>query len=199
LLTASPEQLLPTILSRCLRINFGRLAAEAEPPFRKTLLPLLLEHSAPQTSPVFRAYRLHAAITGILRQTRDAISQQIQTETNLDRYEELDPKVRERLEKEMEARITGQYRGALAQLLEELQSWWADLLLCAAGADDAKLVHRDHAAQLRRAVAGLSFADAAHNLDAIEQIGNHISRNIPETLAFEVGLLKLRAAGAKHS
>jgi hypothetical protein len=38
---------------------------------------------------------------------------------------------------------------------------------------------------------GLTYPQACHDLEAIEQIRDSLSRNISETLAFEVGLLKL--------
>jgi hypothetical protein len=37
----------------------------------------------------------------------------------------------------------------------------------------------------------LTVPQACHNLEAVEQIRDSLSRNISETLAFEVGLLKL--------
>ena len=44
---------------------------------------------------------------------------------------------------------------------------------------------------MRAATARLTCPQACHNLEAIEQIRDSLSRNIAETLAFEVGLLKL--------
>ena len=102
--------------------------------------------------------------------------------------------MRERLEEQMEARIEGEYRAAREQVLEEIYRWFGDLLLCVEGADDPLLAHPDQSATARRIAHGLTATRACHNLEAIEQIRDSLSRNISETLAFEVGLLKLTPA-----
>ena len=191
LLTADPQRLLPTILSRCLRISFGPVTASAASPYRAKLFPLLGKFSAGGEAKVANSYRLLTELTGLLQEIRSETRARIEAEMNLDRYEELEPKVRERLEEQLEARIEGEYRAARERVLEEMYSWFGDLLLCTEGADDDLLAHPDRAVASRRAASGLTCPQACHNLDAIEQIRDSLSRNISETLAFEVGLLKL--------
>ena len=53
------------------------------------------------------------------------------------------------------------------------------------------LEHPDQLAALRQAATDLTPARAGTNLEAIEQIREALGRNINETLALEVGLLKL--------
>ena len=191
LLTADPQRLLPTILSRCLKISFGPIAAQARSAHAEKLLPLLARFSATGEEKVAGSYRLLAELTALLQQLRSETRTRIEDEANLDRYEELEPKVRERLEEQLEARIEGEYRAARERLLEEMYNWFGDVLLCAEGADDKLLAYPDQAAAARRTAGGLTAPQAFHNLDAIEQIRDSLSRNISETLAFEVGLLKL--------
>ncbi|MEI6084821.1 MAG: DNA polymerase III subunit delta' [Verrucomicrobiota bacterium] len=187
LLTAQPQRLLTTILSRCLKISFGAVA-RAESPYRARLVPVLSGFSSRSVAGV---YQLHAAVTGLLQKVREEIREQVETEQNLDRYSELDPKVRERLETQCEARIEGEYRAAREQVLEELYSWFGDVWLCVEQAETGLLEHPEHLAVLQAAAADLAPARAAGNLDAIEQIREALTRNINETLALEVGLLKL--------
>ncbi len=189
LLSAEPQRLLPTILSRCLRISFGS-AGKATSAYRARVLPVLTREAAG----VAGVYRRLAELTALLQSVRDEIRQQIEAEENLDRYEELDPKVRERRERQIEARVEGEYRAAREQVLEELYAWHADLLLCVEGADKSLLEHVDQAGLLQRRAAGLDYARAAGQLDAIEQAGDALARNVSETLALEVGLLKLAVA-----
>ena len=191
LLTADPQRLLTTILSRCLRISFGPITGSARSPHGAKLLPLLATFSTSREERVAQSYQLLAELTALLQEIRTETRARIEAELNLDRYEELEPKVRERLEEQMEARIEGEYRAARNQLLEEMYSWFGDLLLCAEGADNELLAYPDQAVAARRAATGLTCPQACHNLDAIEQIRESLSRNISETLAFEVGLLKL--------
>src|SRR5439155_21476530 len=132
LLTTQPQRLLPTILSRCLRISFGA-TEQAESPYRTRLLPLLATFSAGEQRGVAPAYQFLAELNAFLQETREEIRTRVEAEQNLDRYEELDPKVRERLETQMEARIEGEYRAAREQVLEEIYAWFGDLLLCVEG------------------------------------------------------------------
>jgi DNA polymerase-3 subunit delta' len=191
LLTADPQRLLPTILSRCLRISFGPIAAVARSPYSLKLLPVLARFSATGEGKVAGGYQLLAELTGLLQEVRTETRARVEAEMNLERYEELEPKVRERLEEQLEARIEGEYRAAREQVLEEMYGWFGDVLLCAEGADDQLLAHPDLATAARQVAAGLTCPQACHNLEAIEQIRDSLSRNIAETLAFEVGLLKL--------
>jgi len=191
LLTADPQRLLPTILSRCLRISFGPTTDRAASPYRAQLLPLLAKFSAAGEEKVANSYQLLAELTALLQEIRKETRARVEAEMNLDRYEELEPKVRERLEEQLEARVEGEYRAARERLLEEMYSWFGDLLLCAEGADDKLLTHPDQAPAARRVAMGLTYLQACDDLEAIEQIRDSLSRNISETLALEVGLLKL--------
>ena len=191
LLTADPQRLLPTILSRCLRISFGPITAGVTSSYGAQLLPLLAKFSATPEERISHSYRLLSELTALLQEIRNETRARVEAEVDLDRYEELEPRVRERLEEQMEARIEGEYRAAREQVLEEMYSWFGDLLLCAEGADDQLLAHPDQATTTRRIADGLTSSLACRNLEAIEQIRNALARNISETLAFEVGLLKL--------
>ena len=190
LLTAEPQRLLPTILSRCLRIGFGPVA-ETVSPYREQLLPILTRFA--DARGVAGAYQMLVALTGLLQQLKEQTRQTAEAEANLDRYDKLDAKLKDRLEEQLEARIAGEYRSAREQVLEELYSWFADVLLCVEQADTSLLEHPDQLAALKRAATNLSPDRAGTNLDAIEQIRESLSRNISETLAFEVALLKVAA------
>ena len=63
LLTAEPQRLLPTILSRCLRIAFGPVAG-AVAPYRAQVVPVLTDWAGARG--VAGAYQLHAALTALL-------------------------------------------------------------------------------------------------------------------------------------
>jgi DNA polymerase III subunit delta' len=193
LLSAEPQRLLPTILSRCLKISFGEMT-RAESPYRAKLLPLLVRFSTQNERGITHTYRLLSELSALLQEIRAEIRARAEAEENLERYEELDPQVRERMEGQMDARIEGEYRAAREQVLEEIYMWFGDVLLCVEGADKNLLEHPDmiHAAQ--RVATGLTYTRASANLDAIEQIRESLARNISEPLALEVGLLKIGTA-----
>ena len=191
LLCSEPQRLLPTILSRCLKISFGSITGRGESPYHAKLLPLLAKFPARGEPRIVNSYQLLAEATALLQEIRNATRNRIEAEVNLGRYEELESNVRERLEDQMEARIEGEYRAAREQLLEEMYRWFGDVLLCTEGVDEALLAYPDRAAAARRVAAGLTHRQACNNLDAIERIRDSLSRNISETLALEVDLLKL--------
>jgi DNA polymerase-3 subunit delta' len=191
LLCSAPQRLLPTILSRCLKVSFGPVAEQGGSAYGGKLLPWLAKFSAHGDEQIANSYQLLAEVTGLLQEIRNETRNRVEAEVNLDRYEELESNVRERLEDQTEARIEGEYRAAREQVLEEMYGWFGDVLLCTEGADEKLLAHPDQAAAVRRVGARLTTQKAMQNLDAIEQIRDSLSRNISETLALEVGLLKL--------
>jgi len=193
LLTGEPQRLLPTILSRCLRISLGAVARTASP-YRERVLPVLVAFAEAGDRSLAAVYRLHAALIGLLAALREETREAVETEVNLDRYTELEPKVRERLEKELDARITGEYRGAREQVFEELYNWFGDVLLCVEQAAVELLEHPGQMPALQRAAATLSWRQAAAQLDAIEEVREAVARNVNEALALEVGLLKLASS-----
>jgi DNA polymerase-3 subunit delta' len=195
LLSAEPQRLLPTIRSRCLSVALGPVGRAATEQ-RMAVLPLLVKFSAADNSRIVTAYKLLAELTALLQQIREDIHARVESEADIERYDELEPQVRERLEQQVAARIEGEYRAAREQVLEELYAWFADVLLCVEGADAGLLEHGDAIAALRRAAHGLDYERAAANLDAVELIRDSLARNISEPLALEAGLLKLARPSA---
>jgi len=187
LLTAEPQRLLPTILSRCLRLSFGAIRAERTPEQERTV-SLLAEFSAVQPRGIVHVYRLHAALTKLLEEMRLATEQSDEFPQPPDA---LEPEAREKLEKERAAAVEGEYRRRRELVLEELYTWFADVLLCVCGAGSGALVHADREADVRRAAEKLSYERAVAYLDAVERIRDALDRNINESFALEVGLLKL--------
>lgn len=195
LLTSEPQRLLPTIVSRCLRIHFGQTGKASETPHRAPVERMLKDWAGG----VVGAYQVLAQVMSLLQKLREEISARVEAEANLDRYKELDPKVRERMEDEMQARVEGEYRGERERVLEEIYSWWSDQLLCVVGSEDRLLEHTGQAEVLRRAASGLSVTSALSGLEAVERIRDALARNVSEALALEVGLLNLAMAQAPQS
>ena len=191
LLCSAPQRLLPTILSRCLKISFGPVAGREESSYAGKLLPSLAKFSARGPERIASSYRLLAEISALLQEIREETRLRVETEMNLDRYEELESNVRERLEDQLEARIEGEYRAAREQVLEEIYSWFGDVLLSSVGVDPQLLAHPDRATAARGVAAGVTYDKAMRNLEAVQQIRDSLSRNISETLVLEVGLLML--------
>jgi DNA polymerase-3 subunit delta' len=197
LLSAEPQRLLPTILSRCLTVSLGVEAGVARPEreWVAALLRGFFDRGDHRT--VAGIYRLHAALGDRLQQLRDDVRRRLEAEANEDRYRELDPEIAERLNRELAARVEGQYRAGRERLLEELYAWFGDVLLCAEGAESRLLNHPAEEPLLRRVAADVTAAGALAQLEALDQIAEAWQRNVSDALALEVGLLKLlRGSGA---
>lgn len=192
LLTAEPQRLLPTILSRCLKMPFDR-GERGSGPYRAVLAPVFEQLATARTARVPAAYGALAKLTAVLRDEQERI--RADAERSRESWGELDAETRKKLEDQLAARLEGEYRGARAAVMEELSSWFRDVLLCVQGADPRFLVHRDSLPLLQAAAAGLSYAQAEAKLEALEGIHDALARNIAEVFALEVGLLKLVQEG----
>jgi len=187
LLTTEPQSLLPTILSRCLRVSFGAVRG-GRTPEQQQVASWLAEFTSMRPRGVVHIYRLHAALTKLLGDMRKKIEENTE---EVDPHGELTPEARGKLEEERIAQIEGEYRGQRELVLEELYTWFADVLLCVIGADTTLLAHPEHLADLQRAAVGLTYEQATAHLDAVEGIRDALTRNLTEAFALEVGLLKL--------
>ncbi len=198
LLTAEPQRLLPTILSRCLRLSFEANGTPSASPYRERLVPLLAQFAAQQRAAgrVPAAYGLATQLTALLAEERTRIRTELEDGADWLKYGELDAKQRDRLTEQLEARIEGEYWAAREKVLEDLYRWFADVLLCVRGADETLLEYRAALGELRVAAAGLTEVAAFAQLAAVEQMRDWLSRNIPESQALEVGALQL-ARGAE--
>ncbi len=195
LLTTQPDRLLTTIRSRCLRLSFGN-DTPVEPPYRADVARLLTEFSESNLPRIPRCYRLLTGLTGLLQTIRADIGDRIKVEAKLETYDEMESAVREKREEQMEARIEGEYRGAREQILSDLEAWFADILLCVEGADDAFLVHAGSAPLLRRVAGRIGHDQAVSNLAALERLRDGLRGNITDVFAFEAAILRLDAGHA---
>ncbi len=190
LLSSEPQRLLPTILSRCLKVSFGA-TEEASSGLGSQLVPLLARLLDPQQRGVACVYQVLAEVTAILQQIRTGLRAAIEAEESSESAQDLDPKQREQLEDQREARLEGEYRAKREQVLEVIYAWFGDVLLCSEGADAELLEFPEFTAAAKRAAAALTQGRASANLDAIEGIRESLARNVSEALALEVGLLKI--------
>lgn len=192
LLSGEPQRLLPTILSRCLRMTLGR-TAETASVYRARVLPLLLEFTGQPRPGIAAAYRLQAGLVKLLEQVKAEVEQRLTAESDAREQPDLEPEAQEKLEEEFAARTKGELIAAREEVLEELYTWFSDVLLCVVGAPVALLEHPEQLPVLQQAAAGITHVQAERQIDAISQIRDALARNIVEAFALEVGLLKLVA------
>jgi DNA polymerase III subunit delta' len=192
LLTSAFEQVLETILSRCLRLHFaGEPGAKLDAPSVQWIQSLAAKASEPQKSLLAR-YRLLGLITARLSELKEAVEKQVEAASPLSRYPDAEKDQREKWEAEMNAAVEAEYRRKRAELILLLQWWMRDIWFMGMKMGDSMLA----LPQLREATAQLSgrisAAEASDNLHHLEILQQQLTTNVQEALAVEIGLLKLR-------
>jgi DNA polymerase-3 subunit delta' len=191
LLTTEPQRMLETILSRCLRLSFADAGLKFDA--RHTAwLGSFSNMASSGAGGLMARYRLLGLIMKKLAEQRQEIEKALGARSPLERYDDLDPNMRDKLEKELDAAIEAEYRRQRTDLLGVLHWWLRDVWLqsLAAGADMLSFPNLAAAAQ---AVARrISPAEARTNLEEMDRLQRQLHTNVQEALALEVGLLKLK-------
>ncbi len=195
LLSALPEALPETILSRCIGIP---LAREAEPQTRdeeKRLVRLLQQASHEQSWTIQFAYRLAQEFQGLLRAVREEVKRETdealkQEET---RYRDAtDGAWLDEREQYYKARAESLYLQRRAGLIETLFAWWSDVLRSSRAVTQRSLPRaREETAAL---ASRFTTTEILKRIRCLEELRDHLNRNIHEALAVEVAFLTIFTA-----
>ncbi len=192
LLSAIPEVLPDTIRSRCLAIPLApptdaKLSDEAN-----ELLELLNGHATTGSGEVHEAYQLVQGFQRLLGRIRRSIEEendeaQQREET---RYRNTtDGAWLEHREEHYKAFTESLYLHRRAELVEILFRWWGDVLRSGTGVPARELptARASTEASARR----LTTQEILQRLRRLEELRDHLGRNIPEALALEVAFLNI--------
>ena len=192
LLSTEPQRVLETILSRCLRLNFAGESGLRFDEAQMGWLAAFGEAASSEPKGLLSRYGLLGTLMARLVQTKTEIEKTLAARSPLERYEEVDPRLREKWEEELSAAIEAEYRRRRTGLLAGLQWWFRDVWLQTL-AVPADLLSFPHLRKTADAVAKrISPKEARENLQVLEQTQRLLHTNVQETLALEVGLLKLK-------
>jgi DNA polymerase III subunit delta' len=192
LLSALPEALPETILSRCIAIP---LASDGEAGSKKEeekLVKLLQEASRQTTWSIQFAYRLAQEFQQLLRAVREEVKYETDDALKREqmRYKDAtDGTWLEEREEYYKALTGSLYLQRRAALVETLFAWWTDVLRANNGVaqrdmPDAK---QETAALARR----FGVAEILKRVRLLEELRDHLGRNIHEGLAIEVAFLAI--------
>ncbi|MEO7723925.1 MAG: AAA family ATPase [Chthoniobacterales bacterium] len=193
LLSSIPEVLPETILSRCIEIPLASsgdnsLSAEAE-----ELVGLLHGLTTAAEGSVHDAYQLAQGVHGLLARMKETI--QGETAAALKREEAhyknttdggnwLDTR-----EDHYKALTESRYLQQRAQLIETLFLWWGDVLRASVGVPAREL---PQATTTTEAIAArLTTPEILRRIRRLEELRDHLGRNIQEALALEVAFLSV--------
>lgn len=194
LLTARPEMLLETILSRCIRIPLaGREVPDDPGPGMNAFLEKLAAFGTKKVRGIGPALSRAAEFSELLKAEKEAIEKANKEAEKAEgeryrRTTDSDSYLKDR-EKYWEAITVSEYLDRRSRLLEYLIIWFGDALRHKHGA-----AHRDlpHFAEATAALADrLSIEDLTDRYAAMETLRDHlVGTNVNETLALEVAFLR---------
>ncbi len=190
LLSTLPEALPDTIISRCISISLA-LSEDAAPSAEESeLVDLLSEIAGSEAGGVRAPYRLAQGFQRLLAKTREAIQSENvaalkQEET---RYKNTtDGSWLDEREDHYKALSESRYVQRRAQLVEVLLRWWSDVLRASAGIERREIPGAE--SQTRALAARLSTPEILRRIRRLEELRDHLGRNIQEALAVEVAFL----------
>jgi DNA polymerase-3 subunit delta' len=191
LLSAMPEVLPDTILSRCIAVP---LAAEekAAPSVEEKELVELLGTVATPAKGMQDAYRLARGFHRLLAQIREAIQAENAAALKRDevRYKNTtDGAWLDEREDYFKALTESQYVRQRSRLIETLFLWWSDVLRASTGVTRRELPSATDRTQIL--AQELSTAEILRRIRGLEEMRDHLARNIQEALAIEVAFLSI--------
>ncbi|MHC1768232.1 MAG: ATP-binding protein [Verrucomicrobiia bacterium] len=193
LLTTEPERILDTILSRCLRLSF---AGDSGPRVDEECQAWLKEFSSvasrQQSATLLSRYQLLGTLLAKLNEMKAETEKALNARSPLERYDEIEPRLREKWEDELAAAVEAEYRRRRGDLLLALQWWLRDVWLQALSFGKGLLSFPALAPAAGTVAARISQRDALRNIDVIEETQRLLGSNVQEALALEVGLLRLK-------
>jgi DNA polymerase III subunit delta' len=195
LLSALPEALPDTIVSRCISIPLTADGEEIELPERAELVELLRATGREKSWSVQQAYRIGQGLQSLLGKVREEIK--AQTAESLKNEEaryrnSTDGAWLDDREDYYKALTESLYIQRRAALVEVLLEFWSDVLRAC-----SKVARRDlSAAKKETAVLAERFTvpEVLKRIQRLEQLRDNLGRNIQEALAFEVAFLEVFGA-----
>jgi len=190
LLTTEPGRILETVLSRCLRLNFGGESTRKWDARALDWLARFSELAGAEQKSLLGRYRLMDVLASRLAEMKARVTEDLTARSPLEKYDDIEKDLRERWEDELTAAIEAEYRRQRAELLLLVQWWLRDVWLHTL-ATGREFLHFPQIAGAERVAGRITSQQAMENLRVVEQTQRLLYSNVQEALALEVGLLKL--------
>ncbi len=203
LLSAQPEFLPPTIVSRCQRVALAGEAADDDPALKAAILEIVA-HRGP--SGAIGALARARSILALFKTLKDAAKEEENATAEaelLAKQGQLDAAaaggredlnsaaVRKEMEDALDARIESRYRERRTAAMRWLLFWQRDLLLRVCGLETGTLYFRDAERQIREAAAALTYRQALNNIRVVEEMKDQLEQALPEAMVLERGMAGL--------
>jgi DNA polymerase-3 subunit delta' len=179
LLTDTPQQVIPTIISRCQRIDLDAFRELSEP-WLGTLLSTL-------SSPYFRTplerLVMSEQLSKVLEELKEKAEEWVKEESALDQKVEEEEDV-------FLAKVSARYREMRMDFLVTFMRWFRDLFVVKAGGGE-EIHFKEKAELFKERAARLTLAQAMYNVNAVEELARQFDRNLNEdtVLAYAIDRL----------
>lgn len=190
LLTTEPSRILETILSRCLRLSCSGNAGRPVAPDAAEWLAAFGHLAAGEQKSLLGRYRLLDVLLQKLGDIRKRVDEQLTAASPLEKHADLEADLRDRWEDELAAAIEAEYRRQRGEILRLVQSWLRDVWLHTLAAGESLLTFPGLSGP-EKVARRISPRQARENLQTVEHLQRLLHTNVQESLALEVGLLKL--------
>jgi DNA polymerase-3 subunit delta' len=192
LLTALPEALPETIVSRCLSLPLRTSSEVAPSPQETELLRLLCATAEEKSRGIEKAYRVSQGIQGLLHSIRDQIREEhaaaLKREETRYRHTTDGGWLSER-EDYYKALTESMYRERRSRLVEVLFLWWADVLRGRVA--KAGRVLKSCTETTEKIAAQLNTAAVLKRIRHLEEMRDQLNTTAQEALVLEVGCLHI--------
>jgi len=192
LLSALPEALPETILSRCIAIPLAPNGQRQSKDEEEKLVKLLQQTSGEERWTIQFAYRLAQEFQRLLRDVREEVKRETDNALKKEetRYKDAtDGTWLEEREEYYKALTESLYLQRRAGLIETLFTWWTDVLRASNGVTQRDLAHAKK--ETAALAARFSTAEILKRVRRLEELRDHLGRNIHEALAIEVAFLTM--------
>ncbi len=202
LVSSLPDQLLETILSRCIEVPLHRSTRPTPSPAQTQLVEILGKAATTPRMTVPEVYLLIRQFNELLGSVKETIRSE--HDAALKKEEPLYKQVgnREGLEEREEyfkALTESRYVGERSRLLAVLEQWWADVLRQKVGAAP-EASDLPYARSQTEALAGqLPIPDILLRTQALSRLRSNLGRNVQEAVAIEAGFLAVFSGGQTAS
>ena len=192
LLTALPEALPETIVSRCLSLPLRSLSDAPLSPQEKELLRLLCTTAEEKPRGIERAYRVSQGMQGLLNSIRDQIrdehAEALKREETRYRQTTDGGWLNER-EDYYKALTESVYREGRSRLIETLFLWWSDVLR--AKVEESGRLLESCAKATEKIASQMNTVDVLKRIRRLEEMRDHLNTTAQEALVLEVGCLHI--------
>ena len=181
LLTDSPQFLLPTIVSRCQRLDLEGSEALLPEPWHSRLGEVLAGHL--RRKGTIAAMATAGAIGALfedLKAEAESVVKEDETEAVVDDSSDV-----------LKARISARYREMRTGVLRGILAWYRDILLLTTGEDPGVLHYPEQLDALRGGAARLTLRQALSNVEAVQEMNRQLERSMSEQAVLAYWMARL--------